>query len=164
MKLNKPLIWIIVAVVALVGIRIALSAMNAPNDQQQIQLALAQSIQASKEGRPGGVMDKLSVNLKLNDIDTSGNRNQIAKYIRENQPDVTVIDKTAVVTGDEAQIKSPVQLSLNFLGQTMERQLEDVTLVFRREDDRAYLIFPTKRWKLAEIHVPEESVSSFMQP
>ncbi len=164
MKLNKPLIWIIVAIVALVGIRVAVSSMNAPNDQEQIQLALAESIKASKEGRPGGVMDKLSANLKLNEMDTSGNRNQIANYIRESKPDVNVLEKTAVITGDEAQIKSPVQLSVNLLGQKMERQMEDVTLIFRRENDRAYLIFPTKKWKLAEIRVPEESVSSFMQP
>ncbi|MEZ0326760.1 MAG: hypothetical protein ACAH95_12735 [Fimbriimonas sp.] len=163
MKLNKPLIWIIVAVIAIVGIRVAISALNAPNDQEQIQLALKESIKASKEGRPGGVMDKLSVNLKLNDLDTSGNRNQIANYIRQNQPDVTVVDPRAVITGDEAQIKSPVQLSMSLPGMKVERQLEDVTLVFRREDDRAYLIFPTKKWKLAEIHVPEESVSAFMQ-
>jgi hypothetical protein len=163
MKLNKPLVWIIVAVLAIAGIRFAISSLNAPNDQEQIQLALAESIKASKEGRPGGVMDKLSANLKLNDMDTSGNRRQIAQYIKENQPDVTVLDKQAVITGDEAQIKSPVDLSLNFLGQKMERRIEDVTMVFRREDDRAYLIFPTKKWKLAEVHVPPESVSLFMQ-
>ena len=162
MKL-KPLVWVVLVVVALLAIRMGISAANAPNDQEQIQLALADSIKASREGRPGGVMDKLSVNLKLNDLDASGNRSQIARYIKENQPDVVVINKTAVITGDEAQIKSPVQLSLNFLGQKMERQLEDVTLVFRRESDRVYLVFPTKKWKLAEVHVPEESVSSFMQ-
>lgn len=159
----KPIIWIIVAVAAIFGIRIAISTLNAPDDQEQIQVALAESIKASKEGRPGGVMDKLSANLKLNDMETSGNRGQIAQYIKQNQPDVTVIQKQAVITGDEAQISSPVDLSLNLLGQKMERRLDNVTLVFRRETDRVYLIFPTKKWKLAEIHVPEESVSMFMQ-
>ena len=161
--MNKPLIWIIVGIVVLLGIRVAITSLNAPDDQTQIQTALAESIKASKEGRPGGVMDMLSSNLKLNDMDTSGNRSQIVRYIKENSPDVTVIEKQAVITGDEAQIRSPVDLTLNFLGQKMERRIEDVTMVFKREDDRAYLVFPTKRWKLAEVHIPEESVSLFMQ-
>jgi hypothetical protein len=161
MKL-KPLIWIAVVLVVIVGVRVIVSRLNAPSDQELIQTALAESIKASKEGRPGGVMDLLSRNLKLNDMDTSGNRGQIAQFIRENQPDVNVENKHAVIAGDEAQIISPVQLEMNFLGNKMSRNLDEVTLIFKRESDMEYLIFPTKKWKLAEVRVPEDAVQQLM--
>jgi hypothetical protein len=158
----KPLIWIVVVVFTVVSIRVLVSRMNTPNDQELIQTALADSIKASKEGRPGGVMDLLSDKLKLNEMDTSGNRRQIAQFIKENQPDVNVLNKKAVIAGDEAQIISPVQLELNFLGQKVSRNMDEVTLVFRKESDREYLIFPTTKWKLAEVRVPEDAVQQLM--
>jgi hypothetical protein len=163
MKLNKVVIWVIVAAVALFGIRIVMSRMNQESDQVLIERALAESIQASKEGRPGGVMDKLSKSLKFNELDTSGNRSQIAQYIKQNKPDVTVVNKKAVVSGEEARIISPVNIKIGFLGQGIERELKDVTMVFRKEEDREYLIFPTTKWKLAEVTVPDASVADFLQ-
>jgi hypothetical protein len=160
---GKALIGIAVAVLAIIVVRVVINRINAPNDQQQIQAALAESIKASKEGRPGGVMDKLSASLKLNDMDTSGNRNQIAQFIKNNQPDVNVLNPKAIITGDEAQIVSPVELEMNILGQKMQRTMESVTLIFRKEDDMEYLVFPTKKWKLAEVQVPEDAVAQFMQ-
>ena len=161
MKL-KPLIWIAVIIVAVVGVRVLISQLNQPSDQQLIQTALADSIKASKEGRPGGVMDLLSKNLTLNDMDTSPNRGQIAKFIKENQPDVNVENKHAVIAGDEAQIISPVALEMNFLGQKMSRNIDEVTLIFKRESDMEYLIFPTKKWKLAEVRAPDDAVQQLM--
>jgi hypothetical protein len=149
------------AALVLLGLRIGITAMRPPNDQVLIELALAESIQASKEGRPGGVMDKLSSQLRFNEVDASGNRRQIADYIKNNKPDVTVLNKTAVVTGDEARIVSPVEVSINFLGER-KFQLNEVTMVFRREPDRAYLIIPTSKWKLAEVRVPDASLADFM--
>jgi hypothetical protein len=157
----KPLIVLAAIVIALLGIRILIGRLNQPNDQQLIQQALADSIKASKEGRPGGVMDKLSANLKLNNLEVGGNQRQIAQYIKENQPDVNVINKQAAIAGDQAQISSPVDLELNIFGQKISQRLENVTLVFKREDDREYLIFPTKKWKLAEVHVPEDAIPQF---
>jgi hypothetical protein len=159
----KPIVWIAVALVALLAVRMLVGRMNAPDDQQQIQQALADSIKASKEGRPGGVMDKLSSNLKLNDMETSANRGQIAQYIRDNKPDVRVLQTRAVITGDQAQIVSPVELEVNILGQRLRKEIDNVTLIFKKEDDREYLVFPTRKWKLFEVRMPPDAVQQFMQ-
>jgi hypothetical protein len=156
-------VLMIVSGVLILGLggRAAIGLMSRPNDQQLIEVALDESIQASKEGRPGGVMDKLSTNLKFNDMDTSSNRRQIADYIKNSRPDVDVLDKTAVITGEEARIVSPVKLTINLLGErTMD--LDEVTMIFRKEEDRAYVLFPTRKWKLSEVRVPEQNVADFL--
>jgi hypothetical protein len=163
MKPGKIVILVAVVLAALLGIRFLLTQSSGASDQQQIEAALEESIQASKEGRPGGVMDKLSSRLHINEMDTSGNRNQIAEYIKKSKPDVTIQNRRAVVTGDEARIVSPVTIEANMLGQKMSRELQEVTLVFRKEDDREYLIIPTKKWKLAEVEVPDSVIYDFMQ-
>jgi hypothetical protein len=139
-------------------------ALNSPqDDRKQIQEALADSIKASKEGRAGGVLDKLSANIKYNDQDVAGASRDIARYIRDNKPDIEVQNTDPDVKGDEASIVSPVTLKMSLLGQSMSRELKEVTLIFRKEPDRAFLIFPTTRWKLAEVRVPDTSVSSLIQ-
>jgi hypothetical protein len=163
MKLSKAALVIVAVLVVLLGVRIALSIANRPSDQAQIEQALADSIKASKEGRPGGVMDKLSGRLKVNEMDASSNRSQIANYIKQNHPDVVVQNKKAVVSGDEAQIVSPVDIELSFLGQTRTLHLEEVTMIFRKETDYEYLVIPTDKWKLAEVRVPDSALSEFMQ-
>ena len=162
MKPNKVVIAVIAVVVVLIGIRFAMTRSGGLTDQQQIEVALAESIKASKEGRPGGVMDKLSSKLQVNEMDTGSNRGQIAQYIKDNRPDVTILNKQAVVTGDEARIVSPVDIEVNLLGNKMSRQMKEVTLVFRKEDDREYLIFPVTKWKLAEVEVPDSALADFM--
>jgi hypothetical protein len=163
MKLSKPVVGIIAVLLVLIGLRIVLSVGPGQSDQQQIEQALADSIQASKEGRPGGVMDKLSQNLTVNQMDTSGNRSQIAKFIKDNKPDVVVQNKHAVVSGDEAEIVSPVTIQLSLLGQTRSVDLEQVTMTFKRESGYEYLFIPTKRWKLSEVRVPEGALTQFDQ-
>ena len=153
-----------VLLVLLVGGRVIVSVLNPPDDQSLIKTALAESITATKEGRPGGVMDKLSANLKFNGENESGNQAEIAKYIRNSRPDVTVESIEPVVTGDEARIVSPVDLKVSTLGVDMDRHLKEVTMIFRKEDDRDWLIFPNRKWKLAEVQVPDSSVADLFQP
>src|SRR6185312_5213415 len=52
-------------VVVLVATGVWTSIGNQGDDQTKIERALADSIEASKQGRPGGVMDLLSANLKV---------------------------------------------------------------------------------------------------
>ena len=115
-----------IVIVFAVGGRMILSVLNPPNDLALIKTALADSIKATKEGRPGGVMDKLSVNLKFNGESESGNRNEIARYIRNSRPEVTVEQIEPVVTGDEARIVSPVDLKIGLLGVNKEAHLKEV--------------------------------------
>ena len=135
-----------------------------PDDQTLIKQALDESIKASREGRPGGVMDKLSMNVKVNDQEYSGNSRQIADFIRNSRPDISFTSSKAIITGDEARIISPAHLKTQILTQSIERDLSSVTLVFKREDDREYLVFPVKKWKLTEVKVDPSVVGELMSP
>ena len=153
-----------VVIVFAVGGRVIYSVLNPPNDKTLIKTALAESIKATKEGRPGGVMDKLSINLKYNGENESGNRSEIAKFIRNSRPEVTVEQIEPVVTGDEARIVSPVDLKVGLLGVNKEAHLNEVTIVFRKEEDHEWLFIPTEKWKVAEVQVPNASVADLFQP
>lgn len=157
----KIVIAVVVLLIVLVGLRVLLGGSGGMTDQQQIEAALNESIKASKEGRPGGVMDKLSSSLKVNEMDTTGNRGQIANYIKNNKPDVTIENKNAVVTGDEARIVSPVDISISMLGQSIPLHVREATFVFRKEEDHEYLVVPVTKWKLAEVEVPESVINEF---
>jgi hypothetical protein len=161
---KKPtaLVWVIGVIVVLVALRFGLPAIHHPDDRTLIHQALADSIQASKEGRPGGVLDKLSDKFKINDMEP-GTRHQIADFIRNSRPDVVIKNDTVQFVGDEARMVTPVEIQANVLGQNMSRTLNPVTLVFRKEDATEYLIIPTRAWKLAEVQVHEQAVTEFLQ-
>jgi hypothetical protein len=145
-------IWAgIVILVALIAGRIAIGVSHPPSDRQQIEDALQKSIQASKEGRPGGVMDLLGDNLSYNGQNASQDLGQVARFIKNQKPDITVEKPDPIITGDEAQVVSPVDITVSFLGQQKSFNLKDVILVFRREPSRQFLVFPSTRWQLIEV-------------
>jgi hypothetical protein len=154
-KVPKVLAWIGVAVVALVVLRLTVFA-DRPNDQKLIQQALADSIQASKEGRPGGVMDKISEKFNINGM-RPGSRWDIAKFIRDSKPDVVVENTQAFIDGDKAQITSPVQIKMSFLNQKWDRRVNNVTIVFEKEDGRKWLVIPTRQWRLTDVVLPADA-------
>jgi len=161
-KTTKALLFTGLFLVLLVGIRVMMQIANPPNDKQLIATALAESIKQSKEGRPGGVLDLLAANLKVNGESVGGNNAQVMKYIRENKPDVTVENMDPVVTGDEATLVSPVNISISFLGHSVDKQLKDVHMVFQKLDDKEWLVIPTHRWKLTEVQVQDTSMADLM--
>lgn len=129
------------------------------SDAKLIKDALAESIKASKEGRPGSVMDLLSDKLKVNDQDT-GPRRQIAEFIKNSRPDITVKDVEPVInpTNGTAKITSSVHLKVGAFGQNIDTDIPNVTLTFRREDGTQWLLFPVKQWKLSDVSVPIDSL------
>lgn len=139
------------------GVKFALA--GRVDDQQLIRQALSEALKASKEGRPGGVMEKLSFKVNVNGSDYSSRDSAIANYIKNNHPDVTFGNDRAVVTADEATIVTPATVKLELLGNAMERTIQKVTLVFHRENDYEWLIIPTKKWRLAEVRVPDNALS-----
>ncbi|RYG37926.1 hypothetical protein EON81_05220 [bacterium] len=144
--------------VVLVGVRVGIGLVNQPDDQTLIRAAIKESIQDSKEGKPGGVLDLLSDNFKVNSNTMGINQGQISQFIRNQKPELTVVNDKALVTGDEARIVSPVDLKLNMLGQSMERQIKEVTMVFRKEESRGFLFLPQKKWKLTDVRVPDTAI------
>ena len=153
------LLGIVGLIVLLVCVRVGISIVNKPDDPKLIQDALKDAIQASKEGRPGGVVELFSQNLKLNSTDVGDNQRQITDFIRKQKPDVTIEDTTPQITGDEARIVSPVSLDLGILG---KRQLKDVTLIFKKEDATEYLVIPTRKWHLTEVRTTDSAISELM--
>ena len=147
----------------LIFVSILISLSPEPSDQIQIANALKSSISASREGRAGGVLDLLSQRLQVNGEEVQGNTQTIAKIIRSQKPDVVIEEPLALVTGDEARIVSPVTLKVNILGQSIERKLSSVTLIFRRESYRKWGIIPRSSWRLAEVQVPPGSEQDWNQ-
>ncbi len=153
---------LIAAALVLVGIMVTLVATNHPSDDVLIKQALTESIEASRKGQAGGVLDLLSKQLKVNQ-QAAPESSSIAKFIRESRPDITLTNEKPLVTGDEARIVSPMDLKLNFLGQSVSRHLDNVTLVFRREEGRSLLFLPVAKWRLSEVRMPENQVESLSE-
>lgn len=150
-----PLILLILLVLA-VGGRFIYGLANHPDDKSQIQAALAEAIQASKEGRPGSVIDKLSDHFKVNGEQPGFS--QIAKLVKESHPDIVVADNDPVISGDSAQITSSVQVTGSFLGAKQSFSFKQAQLYFKKETAMDWLIFPTTKWRLSDVRVPENEL------
>jgi hypothetical protein len=149
------------AVSALLVLRFVIFAPQ-PDDQALIAQALSDSLKAGKEGRPGGVLEILSRKFRINE--QSPGRFDIAKFIRENKPDVTVLNKAAVVSGDTARIETPVEVKISFLNQKFDQRIENVTLIFEKEESHKFLVIPTTAWRLTDVDVPNHSIPMNFPP
>lgn len=148
----KAKIAVVLAVViaAAVAARMGVFSDKA-SDQQLIETALTDSLKAAKEGRSGVVLDFVSKQFTAH-TDFPLDRSQIAKYIRENHPDVTVVNTKATISGDSAVIVTPVDVKVEFMaGAKFQHQFKDVKLTFEREDSLQWLIIPGKKWRLTEV-------------
>jgi len=153
---RRTIFLVLGVVVALVVLRLTIFAPQ-PDDQKLVADALTQSIEASKEGRPGGVLDILSSKFRINNQDPG--RVNIAKFIRDSKPDVEVANMQAVVSGDTARIDSPVHVKAHFLTQQFDQQIPNVTFVFKKEEGTRYLVIPTTEWHLTDIEVPNNAIN-----
>ena len=159
-KTNKALVAVVLAIVLFACVRVAISIVNKPDDPKLIQEALTDAIRASREGRPGGVVELFSDNLKLNNVNVGGNERQVMDFIQKQKPDIVFADTHAQITGSEARIVSPVSLDLGILG---KRNLKEVTLIFKKESSTDFLIIPTTKWRLVEVRAPESAVSDLFE-
>jgi hypothetical protein len=152
---TKTKIGIILAVllVALGAIRMGLFS-KGPTDQEAIKSALEDAVTAAKEGRPGPVLEFVSEQIAYNG-DRNFTKALIAKFVKENQPEVDFDSVNPEIAGDAATMTTQVHVKLSGLGGiSFEHQYKDVTLKFRREDTVQWLIFPGKTWRLSEVSAP----------
>ncbi|MBC8066316.1 MAG: hypothetical protein H7Y17_15910 [Chlorobia bacterium] len=159
--MKKPILIVAAILVVLVGVRVIMS-LGAPDDRKLVREALAESIKASKEGRPGGVMDKISDKLTVNN--ERFNKGSIGNWIRDMKPDVEVLKQDPVIIGEEAQITSPVRVKLSMpigTGSAFDQTIEGVTLVFAKESAMDWLVIPTTKWRLKEVKLPDDVMSQF---
>lgn len=160
--MKRTILIVAAIVVALIAVRVVMS-FNGPSDEQLVRDALAESIKASKEGRAGGVIDYLSDKLTINGMDVGGDKRQILQYIKNSRPDITVSQPDPVVNGSEARITSPV--TVKFSGPLgtgdFNQSIDNVTLVFAKEDSMKWLVIPSKQWRLTEVKLPENVAGQF---
>lgn len=156
--MKKPILIVAAILVVLVGARVIMS-LGGGDDKKLVREALSESIKASKEGRPGGVMDKISDKLTVNNEQVAS-MGQIANFIKNSKPDVEVLKQDPVVMGDEAQITSPVKVKLDLPGGAgFNQTIEGVTLIFAKENATEWLFIPTKKWRLKEVRLPDNVMS-----
>ena len=145
----------------IVGFRVVSLTMGGKDDATLIRESLRQSLEASRKGEPGSVLDLLSSSITVNGEGQEGARGQVASFIRKQKPDIRVANQTPIVTGDEARITSPVTItaSIPILGdQTFD--LKDVVLTFQKETAHEYLVIPVKKWRLTGVTAPPDAISS----
>lgn len=158
--MNKTKLWVGLGATVFIVIGVLGSGiLGRPSDKELIQTALKESIEASREGRPGGVLEYLSANFTVNS-EQYGTRD-IAKTIREMKPHVELERDEPSISGDSATITSPVKLSLSL--PPVSYTVGQVTMSFSRETARKWLIFPTTRWRLKGVDVPEQVVEDVRQ-
>ncbi len=160
MNVNKTKLWVSIgaAVVIVIGV-LGSGLLGGPSDKELIQTALKESIAASREGRPGGVLEYLSKNFTVNS-EQYGTRD-IARTIREMKPNVELEQNEPKINGDSATITSPVKLSLSL--PPVSYTVSEVTMSFGRESARKWLIFPTTRWRLKGVDIPDQVVEDVRQ-
>lgn len=158
----KWIVGVLAAIVVLVGAGAGLGLFGGPSDKELIKVALDEAIQASKEGRPGGVLELISQRFAVNG-ESYGTRD-ISKTIKDMKPDVAISNPEPTVKGNSATITSGVNLSV----MAMTTNIPDVTLKFAKESGTKWLIFPTKKWRLVEVSIPntviDEVRSKFSDP
>ena len=158
---TKLYLGVFVALALVIGGLFVLSV-DRRSDEEMIIQALNDSIEASMEGRPGGVLDFLSDKLRVSGYDNIP-KAQIAKIIRDNKPQVTVKNQTVTILpdGETAEIVSDVQVKADIkeivFSYNLDRTLKGARMVFKKESGRKYLIFPVKVWRLAEVDLPNDA-------
>ena len=158
MSKAKTISYVAGGISALIGVSIvAITFLGAHDDQKDIQEAITKSIKAGKEGSGGGVLEHVSVDLRVNDTSYGGARD-ISGFVRQYKPEVEIPPITAKVFGDEAQINTNMKLTVGILGNRTSFPLKDVIISMKKEEDRMWLIFPSKTWKVSQVKIPANSV------
>ena len=154
----KRTLVILAAVLGIAAIFGVATSLRQGDDATMIRDTLRQSLEASRRGEPGGVLEGLSSSFTYNNEEQGGLRGMAANFVKNQRPDIEVVNTTPIVTGDEARITSPVKLKMSapVIGER-SLNIKDVVLVFRKETARKYLVFPVKKWRLAEVQAPPMS-------
>ncbi len=123
---------------------------NQPSDQQLIEKSLDEAVAAAREGRSGPVLDFISSQVKVNGDSMFSSKN-VTEYIRKNQPDVHITQKTPRIEGDTATIVSPVRLKVSSLVGTFDQEFGNVRITLHKERVFRWLVIPGTQWKVTGV-------------
>jgi hypothetical protein len=161
MASGKKILGVTGGIVGLLLIgKVGLGFLNQPDDKTLIAQAIKEAQVAGREGRPGGVMDFLSLNLNVNGTEIEGNRGEVSKYIKNMKPDIELTKIEPIVTGEEARLESPatVKIGVAMLSKTVT--IPNVVVNLKKEVDREWFIIPKKSWKITQIRASTEDLTS----
>ncbi|MDK3161130.1 hypothetical protein QPK87_31910 [Kamptonema cortianum] len=127
----------------------AFAVLSQPKDQELIAAALDDSVAAAAEGRPSPVLSNLSSDFKYGDETFFAG--DIAKVIRDAKPTILIVNKAAEISGDKAVVKTPVKLTMNYMGMSMDSTLPDVTIELRKETGVKWLFVPVPKWRITSV-------------
>ncbi|MCH7944821.1 MAG: hypothetical protein IIC73_02225 [Armatimonadetes bacterium] len=146
--------WIIASsAVVLAGLTV-LFIVTAPSDEDLIRTALEESVQASRDGRPGGVLDHLSRSLTFNGIPV-GSRADIAEFVRKSKPDIELGPVEPVIDGDVATVVTSVRVNVTLPGFSADQTVAQVQIRLARQTGVRWLLFPGTKWRISEVTVPD---------
>ncbi len=153
-KQVKVILAAVAVLVVFFGGAFASGLFGGQSDEQMIKAALDEAVLASKEGRPGGVLEFISQRFAVNGMKYG--TGDISKTIKDLRPNVEIENPTPNITGNSATIVSPVRLAVSLppIGTT----LSEVTITFAKENGTKWLIFPVKKWRMVEVDMPESVI------
>ncbi|MCH8273443.1 MAG: hypothetical protein IH851_01470 [Armatimonadetes bacterium] len=155
---DKPAsFWVVVvgiaAVFLLVGFNVV-AVMIKPGDDEQLRRAMEEMRQASLDGKPGGVLQRLSESFELRtapDEIAQNPRSMIARFIRDADiSELTFSDITTEVEGDTAIVRCNLKTDLTYQGYSW-RMDSPIAVEFRREVERRLFVIPEGKWKVVEV-------------
>lgn len=127
------------------------------DDRAEIETALKGALKASREGRPGGVVEYLASDVVVNGEHYNVNR-QFDNFIRKYHPDITLGEVKPDIEGDKATVTSEIQFSV--LNQSVD--IPEVTFNLERVKTRKWLVFPSQEWKLTGASAPEKGYEQIL--
>lgn len=150
--------WILgVAIFVAAAVSMTLVYVLGPSDETLIHQALDESVSASREGRAGGVLSRLTSNFTYNE-EGIGSRAEASKWIQGLKPEVFIFSRDIQMDGEKAQIVTPV--SVKFEGGT-QFKLERVQIKFKRHTGNRYWVFPYPDWQIESVVSEGFDPSSF---
>jgi hypothetical protein len=145
--------------VLLIG-KVGLGFLNQPDDKTLISQAIKEAQSASKEGRPGGVLDFLSFDLDVNGNKVEGTRRDIAQYIKNSKPDIELTSIEPIITGEDARLETPATVKIGVAMFSKAVTIPSVVVNLKKEVDREWFIIPKKSWKITQIRADLSELTS----
>lgn len=128
----------------------------APSDNQQIEKVFYEAIVASREGKPGSLIDKLSFKFKVNGMEPG--MRKVADFIRDSKPELQASYNTPSIHDNEGLMTSNVKIKAQYLAFSFDGEVKNVEFVFKKESTQVWLFIPSSTWRLEQVNVPNESI------
>jgi len=128
-------------------------------DDVLIHQALTEAEQASREGRPGAVLQHLSQSFTINNDSLGGV--DIGQYVRQNHPDINVDFTEPRIEGSYAVMEAPASVRLHVLSFDQVFRVPKVKLSFHKESGHDWMGLPIPEWRLSGVDVSASTASTF---